>query len=80
MTNYDKWRADNIKKVGAPMQHKSEEILDKRDHMQMIDMVNEETGQNESYKEDVADVFERRKTHTRKRLTFGVPDIPGFTS
>jgi hypothetical protein len=80
MTNYEHWRESEIKKVGAPLQHKAEEKLDKRDHMSFIEVVNEETGKTEKYKEDVADVYLNRKTHSRKRLTFTVPDIPGFTS
>lgn len=80
MTNYDKWRENQIKEVGANTQHKAEEKLDKRDHMPFVEMVNEETGKTERYKEDVADVYQRRKTHKRKTLSFTVPDIPGFTS
>jgi hypothetical protein len=80
MTRYDKWRENQIKEVGAPLQHKAEEKLDARDRMPIVDLVNEETGKTESYKDDVADVYLRRKTHSRKRFSFTVPDIPGFTS
>jgi hypothetical protein len=80
MTKYDKWREAEIKKVGAPLQHKAEEALEKREAMPYTDMVNEETGKIDRVKEDVAQAYEFRKTHSRKRLCFTVPDIPGFTS
>ena len=77
MTNYQRWRENEIKRVGIKTQSQAEQLLDKQAHESFIDVVDEKTGENVSYRKSVAERFLARKTYSKRKLVFSVPAIPG---
>lgn len=76
MKNYERWREGETKRVGIVEQRKAESILDKHNESSYVTLTDERTGETNNYKEDVAAVFEGRKTHKRRSKVFVVGDLP----
>lgn len=76
MKSYDRWRENEIKCVGPKRQHEAEEKLEKHYDYPLVETINTRTGEKEVYRENVAQIYERRRELERPKKYFLVPDLP----
>lgn len=76
MTKYNKWREDTIKEVGLDTQLKAEAVLDKQAAQPFVEVVDEKTGERKNYRKNIAEIYEKRKTHSRRKFVMTVPEMP----
>jgi hypothetical protein len=74
--SYDDWRENTIKEVGLDTQLKAEAILDKQAAEPFVELIDKETGQSNNYRRNIADIYEKRGTHGRRKLVMTVPHMP----
>jgi len=74
MTTYEIWRESEIKRVGAPLQHKAEAILDKHAAQPTIELADDVARTYVSMKKDIADVMLRRRDCSR-RCSYHIVDF-----
>jgi hypothetical protein len=74
--SYDDWRENTIKEVGLDTQLTADAILDKQAAEPFVELIDNETGQRNNYRRNIADIYEKRKTHSRRKLVFSVPALP----
>jgi hypothetical protein len=76
VNSYDSWREDTIKEVGLDTQLKAEAMLDKQADEPFVELRDNETGAVNNYRRNIADVYEKRQTHSRKKFVMTVPELP----
>lgn len=79
MTDFERKREDRIKLTGLPLRLKAEANLERQRTSSFREVQNTSTGEIESYKSGVADIYVAKGTHRSPRKSFTVPLIPGFT-
>ena len=68
MTAYNTWRENEIKRVGAPLQHEAEAICDRHDAQPRVALCDDRRGEYVSLKADVGDVMVRKGQCSMRRL------------
>jgi hypothetical protein len=72
MTQYEKWRANEIKRVGSAMQNEAEARAARHDALPKERICYDKYGEYAYVKADVAEVLRRRGDATRSRSYYTV--------
>lgn len=67
MTQYEKWRESEVKRVGSKMQNEAEARADRHEALPKVRVCYDKHGEHAELKTDVAEVLCRRGDATRSR-------------
>ena len=73
MTKYEKWRENEVKRVGPALQHEAEARVERHDALPIERICYDKHGEYADVKADVAEVLVRRGDASRSRSYFSVP-------
>lgn len=76
MKDYDKWRDNEVHRIGLSEQLKAETKLEKDESIPFIEVYDEEIKSKVRYRENIAEIYEKRGKVSRIKSYFVMPDLP----